>query len=736
MSNETKGTTPETQGVKSQSAAASSVVESAAMQSPSARKMAEHRAYVRSQEPPVGHARFCEIAEGRYAFQYNGCDILTLSLKKNVEAGLRYHSDGDFQSRPFLQQFVISAREPAEMEVRFTFPGEIVNMRPRRAQDGEAILGQMGFPLIHGVNGLYSLDWDLLISWHGQPFAWAVPRVEQTAQGYEAVLTVQLTQKPWVLLFRPRYYGEHLGYTYHQPWLRRPNGKAISGWSSWEAYHSDITQANVDNAATALRSLRDYGLATLQIDDGYQNELVPAAPGAPIAESWLTPNDKFPKGHAGIVGAIRAGGFEPGIWTNATCTNEAAVRAGNICLRHTNGEPIYGDWIQYIIDCTPEMLEREIVPYYRALQEAGYTYFKSDALRHLIYDGLEEAVRFGLLTNAEAETRMRAYMAAARKGMGEETYYLSCWGVLSQSIGVCDAMRVATDSNPKFYAYSMQLRETARWFFAQRVLFTVDPDHVCVRGEVHWARMMLSLSALTGCLYMVSDQPETYDPQRLDMIKKTLPGLTTRTAETGPIDYSTPACAFIRWEKDIEQGSYDVSHIEPDEPAPFTSLWATHFDQAGRSWCVVQRCAPVPLPSYGMPLEAAALPPGKTYYAFDFWARKGRLIQGGTVDFPALQLGDTTVMGLYDVSDGAPALVGSDRHVSMDAVSVEALARKEGGLEMRLTGFAGLSVNYWFYGPLEGKASAQGARVSCEKAGDLTRVQVDFEGASATVTVA
>ena len=73
--------------------------------------------------------------------------------------------------RAVVQQFLAWADQDAPMEVEFTSPVEMWNMRPQRAQGGQAILGQTGHPLLFGVNGLYFPDWDLLLSFHGLPFA-------------------------------------------------------------------------------------------------------------------------------------------------------------------------------------------------------------------------------------------------------------------------------------------------------------------------------------------------------------------------------------------------------------------------------------------------------------------------------------------------------------------------------------------------------------------------------------
>ncbi len=705
------------------------VKESAAMTMPSLQSMLQKRKYPVLDVPPVCHARLSGDPDTMtFILTYNGFDIVTLRLLQDCKPVIRFHSDGDFQSLPFIQQFLIAADRETALSVTVAFPNETVVMRPRRAGEGEAILGQWGHPLIDGVNGLYSLVWDYLVSWHGyEDFRWQGGAVKEEDGVYSATFTLTLGAKPLILLLKPRYYGMHLGYAGHRPWERRPKEEAVSGWCSWEAYHDKVTQQNVEDAASALKPLRKYGLTTLQLDDGYQNALVPPEAGKSIGDSWLTPNEKFPDGHAGIVGAMRGNGFTAGIWTNATLTNRDACLTRPHLIHKADGDLLYGDWIQYVIDCTPEILEAEITPYYRGLREAGYDYFKSDSIRHLIFDGLQEAVRLGLLTDEDADERMCAYMRAARKGIGEDAYYLSCWGVLSQSIGVCDAMRVATDANANWHAYSMQLRETARWFFAQRVLFTVDPDHVCVRGKLPWVRMMLSLVALTGGLYMISDQPETYDDDRLSLIRKTLPGTVVRTAETGPVSYDTPACYSVRGPVDVEKNSYDLGHFQKDDPVPFSSLWCTHFEQNGRRWCVMQRCAVTPLPETKLSVKALGLDDDRRYYAFDFWNQTGFEVREGTLALPALELGDTTVWGLFDIADGAARLVGSDRHVSMDVVSVRSAEPIGDGLELELSGFAGLRCRYTVYAPkAKGRAQAWGGEADCRAENGVFVIDVRF----------
>lgn len=716
---------------------AQAVVASPNMVPPNLRKALEKREYTTRPDAPATHARLWGDPDGNaYHLMFNGADLVTLRYPDGVRPGLRLHSDGDFQSVPFVQQFLAWADQDAPMEVEFTSPVEMWNMRPQRAQGGQAILGQTGHPLLFGVNGLYFPDWDLLLSFHGLPFAWTAPRIERADGQWRARLRVTLGETPWVLLVRPRYYQEHLGYAQHRPWRFRPNPKPITGWCSWEAYHSGVTQADLEADSLALAPLKNYGLEYMQLDDGYQQTMVPLRPGANVGDSWLNTNEKFPGGHEAIVRAARAGGFTPGIWTNATLTNREAAQAMPCCLRDQKGDLICGDWIHYILDCLPETLAAHVTPYYRALREKGYAYFKSDSIRHLIYDGLQEAVRLGVLEPEDARERFRAYLEAARAGIGPDAYYLSCWGVLAQSIGVCDAMRVATDANPSWGAYSMQLRETARWFFAQRVLFTVDPDHVCARSEPAWVRMMLSLVCLSGGLLMISDKPQDYDENRLNLIRKTMPALAVRAAETGPVDYTTPACPRQSKTLPLDEAARRMAHIAPDDDiAPFSSLWCIHFEENGRQWAVVERAAVVPLRDASIALEALSLDPARRYCAFDFWAQEASILEQGALPLRALSLGDAQVVALTDITDGAPRLVGSDRHVSADAVSVLRAGAEDGGFALELSGFDGLTVRYTLYAPVRRAAvrSNEGCAAKIEPKGDWLVLSVSFHAPRAQI---
>ncbi|MDD3212235.1 MAG: alpha-galactosidase [Eubacteriales bacterium] len=685
--------------------------------------------------PPVAQAEVSKEydREGRqsYTLNYGGRNIIRITLPCETKTEIRIHSDGSMQSLPLIQQFYLNAEKGTRATVTLHMREEAVCLKPGRAKGNEAILAQAGGPLPYGVNGFYGLWEDLMVEWYGAPWNWQGWKTTRLEDGSTtASFTLELTNRPFFFLIRPRYYSQHLGYRYFAPWKRRPNAKAVSGWCSWEAYHRDVTQRNVSDAAALMEELAPYGLEYIQLDDGFQQVLIPPAKDAKVCESWLTTNDKFPGGHEEITQSIRSHGLEPAIWTNAIVTNEEAAETG-ICATE-DGKAFTGYCVEYILTCTDEVLREHVLPYYQGLREYGYSYFKTDAIRHLCFDGMQECVRRGLMTDEEADKRFRHFLECVRQGIGEETYLLSCWGILTQAVGIADACRVGTDATPEWEHIHMQITESARCFFAHRILFTLDPDHVCMRTELEWGRMLLSFISLTGELYMLSDPLECYDEPRMEMIKKTLPALDVATGETGPIDYSTPAFC---WSENPKLTAEEISeYISGKEGAAFGTFWATHFCGGDRRWTVVLRTALSPLAQRTVAFEDVGLNPAYRYAAFDFWENRFLGVVTESVSLKALPIGHVQVCALTPLDDNAPTLIASDRHVSMDAVSVTGYERAPGKLNLRLKGVPGERFTYFVYSEKPCTVETD-QPVTVVNEGVVTRITVRFDQEEATVEI-
>jgi hypothetical protein len=186
-----------------------------------------------------------------------------------------------------------------------------------------------------------------------------------------------------VLRFRPRFYQQHRGLTYFEPWTYAVWPSPVVGWCSWFAFLSQVTEGDVRRAADVLSEvLRPWGYDTLQIDDGYQQ-------GTGLPELWLKTNAKFPDGLEAIAAYVRGKGLRPGIWTNvAFSQTEYARQHREWFVEDPAGDVASGNWIGHPVDSTAKgALDALVRPIYEGLRAMGWQYFKLDALRHLRYEG-------------------------------------------------------------------------------------------------------------------------------------------------------------------------------------------------------------------------------------------------------------------------------------------------------------------------------------------------------------
>ncbi|WP_391574249.1 hypothetical protein [Cohnella sp.] len=688
-------------------------------------------------EPPIAHAAHRWVEETRTLhYDYAGRPLLSLIIPAGIVPYYRQFSNGNLQSNPFTQQVYLSLDKPATIKAVFRMSKEALNMRPHRAGKDQAILGQVGRPLLDSVNGLYDVLQDLLIDWHGAKWNWTGSSLKTDNEGgLQAELEVQGGLTPWIVNLRMQYYRTHLNFREHRPWEWRPKLQPISGWSSWEAFGQGVTAEDVERTTAFLDvHFKPYGLEYVQIDDGYQTEVIPPEEKGRLADAWLRTNERFPEGQEGIVGSIRERGFEAGIWTSAMVTSKAfAERHREAFEIGPDGELLYGQWIYYVLKGEEEALAKHVVPFYRGLGESGYRYFKTDQIRHYLFDGLHQLVNDGAMSNEEAAARLREYMRKAREAIGEQAYFLACWGVLTEAVGLVDACRIAGDSNPSWTAVCKQIVESARWFHTQRILYLNDPDYVCARTEEAWGRSLLSLVSLSGGLLMLSDNPELYDEGRVYTIQRCLPSLSTATGETGPLDVSYPldltlpsAETGIGAAAGDEQAerAYALLGLTADsrEPHPTASLWGFHFDTPAGRWCVAGRFAVVPLQETELALEALALAPDVAYHAFDFWKQRYMGKVARAISMEELPLGHCQIIGLRRDA-GRPQLVGSSRHVSMDAISVREECWETEKWRLKVAGVRGTTESYWLAVP-DGFRYEGGSAVG----GTITGIQAMEDG--------
>ena len=105
------------------------------------------------------------------------------------------------------------------------------------------------------------------------------------------------------------------------------------------------------------------------------------------------------------------------------------------------------------------------------------------------------------------------------------------------------------------------------------------------------------------------------------------------------------------------------------------------------------------------------------------------------MEVKALPLGYVQVCALTPVSDSAPTLIASDRHVSMDAVSVISCKTGDGMLLLKLHGIVGESFTYCIYSERPCTVDANMPFIAEIEGNVLYRVTITFDSEYAEVLV-
>lgn len=252
---------------------------------------------------------------------------------------------------------------------------------------------------------------------------------------------------------------------------------------------------------------------------------------------------------------------------------------------------------------------------------------------------------------------------------------------------------------------------------------------------------------------MLSDTTDAYTEEKLEIIQKTLPPLTTCTAETGPLDLDFPAYTWTKLHgfavqshdtpvemEDVNlKDAYDMAGIYPtmDNDHPFSSLWSFHMNHAGETWCVVGRIATIPLKACKISLEHINLDPTQRYHVFDFWKETYLGIVEESINVRELGLGECQILAFRKVKE-VPQFVASTRHVSMDAISVQKCMWIDGKLQMSFEGIPGTSERYYFAVPEEymlGKIESEGGTCTLTPKENIMCLEIAFQKADVNIVL-
>jgi alpha-galactosidase len=502
-------------------------------------------------------------------------------------------------------------------------------------------------------------DWVLSIDDHPRTAVIVTPLSDDARA---RTFSLQARGSEIVIRFRPRFYQQHRGLRYFEPWTFAAWAKPVVGWCSWFAFFDKVTDQDVRRTADVMSEvLLPYGYQYLQIDDGYQR-----ATGLP--ELWLKPNAKFPEGLEATARYIRQKGLAPGIWTNATFSQtDYANQHKDWFVRDPAGNLARGNWIDHPVDASaPGALDGLVRPIYKGLRGMGWEYFKLDALRHLRYEGYNSYRGYFEKKRLQPGDVIRQYVAAVREEVGRDRFLLACWGVRPELVGLVDGCRIGTDG----FSYA----GLAQYNSFNNVVWRNDPDHIELSEKEAWRSTMVT--SLTGSLFMLTDKPDRYRTAFAEPARRAAPVLVTVPGQLYDVDPS----------RSSELGRVD-GQVSGRDPKPFdaglttsTHLYELEVNRPFESWVVLGRTGGT---FDQIRWDDLGLDPKKRYTVFEFWERRFLASDGESfVPGPIAPAFNSQVFVIRERLPH-PQLVATSRHITGGGVDLVALSWKDGELSGR-----------------------------------------------------
>jgi alpha-galactosidase len=446
------------------------------------------------------------------------------------------------------------------------------------------------------------------------------------------------------LRFRPHFFQKHRGLEFFEPWTYRVWDKPVVGWCSWFAYYDSVSELKIKQIADVLsETLRPYGLEYLQMDDGYQRNPV----GWP--DRWLTPNEKFPLGLKNLGDYIAERGLQPGIWTNVSMQQDSMARSNpSYFVQDDSGTPVRSRWIGYALDGSNRLALDEVVrPLYRELRKMGWKYFKVDALRHLRYEGYNSHATFLTQKKSDPVDALRNVARAIRTEIGRDNFFLGCWGVRPELIGIIDGCRVGGDG--------FSLAGMAQYNSFNNIVWRNDPDHIQLSSEDGYRSCMVT--SLTGSLFMLTDRPERYTTEWVEPARRSIPVMFAVPGQLYDVDPSR-SIALERVSTEMSGSGERVFDASRSTPV---DLFLLDINRSFENWILLGR---VGEGTSFIRFRDLGLDERKEYMVFEFWSKtyRGSFSEGfdpGTID-------QKFGCQLFCIRErtGHPQLLATSRHVT------------------------------------------------------------------------
>lgn len=299
--------------------------------------------------------------------------------------------------------------------------------------------------------------------------------------------------------------------------------KKLFGYTSWYNHYQNIDEQLILEALDKV----DERFDLFQIDDGFET----------FVGDWLDIDPvKFPRGLKPLVDEIHRKGMMAGIWLSPFVAenNSRLMREHpDWIARDKNDDFIYAgcNWSGHAaLDINhPQVVEyiRRVLRYYVDL---GFDFFKLDFLYAINLKRIH--------SRTHAETADFAY-SLLREELGDRLI-LGCGATLSNAFERFDYCRIGPDVSLRFddvpymrifhperISTKVTIQNTIFRSLLDGHMFLNDPDVFLLRDEnirlsTRQRESLIRINALFGSLMMTSDNIETYDRQKKELLEEAL----------------------------------------------------------------------------------------------------------------------------------------------------------------------------------------------------------------------
>ena len=345
-------------------------------------------------------------------------------------------------------------------------------------------------------------------------------------------------------------------YDIHLP----PQPVVFCTWYSQPYGGSSDAKHLAETAAFADKNLKPFGFSVMQIDDHWQAGTKVDGP----KRNFTThdPSGPYPQGMKAAADDVKSHGISPGLWFlpfAGTVGDPLFAGHDDWFVKHENGQPYTVKWGGTCLDMTYAPARghlRDVVS--RITHDWGFQYLKIDGLwtgtgTPIEYvntsykdDGIGDAV-----FHDPNKSNIEAYrdgLKLVREAAGKDVFILGCNGPQNMrsyggAFGLVDGMRVGPDNKSDWKNLLRGPQFGSRHYFLNGRVWYNDPDPLYVRDSIplNHAQLICSWVTISGDLNTSSEWYPGLSPERLDLLKRTMPshGLPARPVDL--FDHDLPS---------------------------------------------------------------------------------------------------------------------------------------------------------------------------------------------------